>query len=122
MNFHVGFLSSPDELKGAVDQSKKIDFIKESSLTLLGNAQNLTQVVLTGVCHRYPDLNFVSVENGAGWLPFLGEAMEASESPSPRDVMERSLRGVPDETAGQVLQHTATKLYNLEPPARNGAA
>ena len=25
MNFHVGFLSTEDELKGAVDQSKKLD-------------------------------------------------------------------------------------------------
>jgi hypothetical protein len=36
--------------------------------------------------------------------------------------MERSLRGVPDEIAGKVLQHTATKLDNLEPPARPGPA
>ncbi len=43
---------------------------------LLGNAQNIAEVVLSGVCHRYPDLNFVSVENGAGWLPFLGESMD----------------------------------------------
>jgi uncharacterized protein len=169
-------------LKGAVDQSKKIDFTIESSLTLLGNAQNITEVVLSGVCHRYPDLKFVSVENGAGWLPFLGEAMywqwlnvgahkefperllpseylrrqifgmywfereslravidlladnlmfetdfphatslspgPASESPSPRDVMERSLGGLSDEIIGKVLQHTATKLYNLEAPVR----
>src|SRR6266699_2811340 len=183
MNFHVGFLSSPDELKGAVDQSKKIDFTKESSLTLLGNAENITEVVLSGVCQRYPDLKFVSVENGAGWLPFLGEAMDwqwlnvgahkefperllpseymrrqifgmywfereslravidlladnlmfetdfphatslspgpASESPSPREVMERSLGGLSDEIIGKVLQHTATKLYNLDPPVRN---
>ena len=33
-------------------------------------------MVLSGVCHRYPELKFVSVENGAGWLPFLGEAMD----------------------------------------------
>ena len=182
MNFHVGFLATDDELKGAVDQSQKLDFTKESALVLLGNAQNITEVVVSGVCHRYPDLKFVSVENGAGWLPFLGEAMDwqwlnvgahkeypdrllpseylrrqiygmywfeqqsvravidqladnlmfetdfphatslspgpASESPSPRDVMERSLAGVPDEIVGKVLQHTATKLYNLEPPAR----
>lgn len=64
MNFHVGFLSSPDELKGAVDQSKKLDFTKESSLTLLGNAQNIAEVVPSGVCHRYPELKFVSVQNG----------------------------------------------------------
>src|SRR5690606_11256618 len=182
LNFHVGFLEAPEDLKGAVDQSKKMDFTRESSLVLLGNARNIAEVVLSGVCHRYPDLSFVSVENGAGWLPFLGEAMDwqwlnvgahkdhperllpseylyrqvhgtlwfesdavrpvldqlartlmfetafppapslspgpASESPSPRDVVERALAGVPDEIAGQVLQHTATRLYHLEAPVR----
>ncbi|SHM65183.1 amidohydrolase family protein [Cryptosporangium aurantiacum] len=182
LNFHVGFLSAPEELSGAVDQSKKEDFTKESSLVLLGNAQNIAEVVLTGVCDRYPDLKFVSVENGAGWLPFLAETMDwqwknvgahkdfpdrllpseymqrqiygmfwyeqqamrsvidligdnlmfetdfphatslspgpASESPSPRDVMERALGGLPEQTIGKVLQHTATKLYHLDPPDR----
>jgi predicted TIM-barrel fold metal-dependent hydrolase len=183
LNFHVGFLASSDDLKGAVDQSKKLDFTRESSLVLLGNAQNVAEVVLSGVCHRYPDLNFVSVENGAGWLPFLGESMDwqwlnvgahkdypdrllpseymkrqiygmywfehqamravldqlednlmfesdfphatslspgpASESPSPRQVMETSLAGVPEHVVAKVLQGTATRLYNLEPPVRN---
>ncbi|TDC70731.1 amidohydrolase [Actinomadura sp. GC306] len=182
MNFHVGFLAAPEHLKGAVDQSKKLDFTRESSLVLLGNAQNIAEVILSGVCHRYPDLKFVSVENGAGWLPFLGETMDwqwlnvgahkdypermlpseylrrqifgmywferrsvravideladnlmfetdfphatslspgpASESPSPRDVIEESLAGLPDEIAGKVLQHTATRLYHLDPPQR----
>ena len=182
MNFHVGFLSSDDDLKGAVDQSRKLDFTRESSLVLLGNAQNVAEVVLSGVCDRYPDLNFVSVENGAGWLPFLAESMDwqwlnvgahkdypdrllpseymrrqiygmywferealrpvidqlsdnlmfeidfphatslspgpASESPSPREVIERSLAGLSDEVVGKVLQHTATELYQLEPPVR----
>lgn len=182
MNFHVGFLNDPEDLKGAVDQSKKMDFTRESSLVLLGNAQNIAEVILSGVCHRYPDLDFVSVENGAGWLPFLGESMDwqwrnvgahkdhperllpseylyrqiygmywfeqdavrsvmhkladnlmfetdfphatslspgpASESPSPRDVIETSLAGIDEATVGKVLQHTATKLYQLEPPVR----
>lgn len=183
MNFHVGFLESPDNLKGAVDQSKKLDFTKESALVLLGNAQNVAEVVVSGVCHRYPDLKFVSVENGAGWLPFLGESMDwqwlnvgahkeypermlpseymrrqifgmfwferqsvravidqladnlmfetdfphatslspgpASESPSPRDVIDRALGDLPDEIVGKVLQHTATKLYHLPEPVRS---
>src|SRR5262249_7331726 len=54
LNFHVGFLNSPDELKGAVDQSRKLDATRESALVLLGNAQNIAEVVLSGVCHRYP--------------------------------------------------------------------
>jgi predicted TIM-barrel fold metal-dependent hydrolase len=182
MNFHVGFLATDDDLKGAVDQSQKLDFTMESALVLLGNAQNITEVIASGVCHRYPDLNFVSVENGAGWLPFLGEAMDwqwlnvgahkeyperllpseylrrqiygmywfekksvravideladnlmfetdfphatslspgpASESPSPRVVMEESLAGISEDIIAKVLQGTATRLYNLEPPVR----
>jgi predicted TIM-barrel fold metal-dependent hydrolase len=42
----------------------------------------------------------------------------ASESPSPRDVVERSLGGLPDAVVGKVLQHTATALYHLDPPLR----
>ena len=172
----------PGRCEGVPVAAPPLDFTKESSLTLLGNAQNITEVVLSGVCHRYPELKFVSVENGAGWLPFLGEAKDwqwlnvgahkeyperllpseylrrqifgmywfereslrsvidlladnlmfetdfphatslspgpASESPSPREVVQRSLGNVPDETAGKVLQHTATRLYHLEPPVR----
>jgi uncharacterized protein len=42
----------------------------------------------------------------------------ASESPSPREVIERSLGGLPDDIIGKVLQHTATELYHLDPPQR----
>jgi uncharacterized protein len=182
MNFHVGFLASSDDTKLAADQSKKLDYARDTTLNLIGNAQNIAEVVMSGVCHRYPDLKFVSVENGAGWLPFLAESMDwqwlnvgahkdyperllpseylrrqifgmywfeqasmrsvldllgdnlmfetdfphatslspgpASESPNPRDVVERSLVGLPDEVVGKVLQHTATKLYHLDPPVR----
>ena len=45
-----------------------------SSLTMMGNARTSPRS-LSGV-HRYPDLDFVSVENGVGWLPFLGESMD----------------------------------------------
>jgi len=35
--------------------------------------------------------------------------------------MERALGGLPEKTVGKVLQHTATKLYNLEAPLRPSA-
>jgi predicted TIM-barrel fold metal-dependent hydrolase len=181
INFHVEFLASKAELKQQTQMVERISFTRESSLGLLSNARDVAEVVLTGVCHRYPGLRFVSVENGAGWLPFLSESMEwqwlnvgahksfperlvpgeylrrqvfgmywferasmravvqlgdnlmfetdfphptslspgpASEWPNPREVMERSLGGLPDEVVGKVLQHTATAIYRPEPPER----
>ena len=29
-----------------------------------------------GICHRFPDLNFVSVESGVGWIPYALEALD----------------------------------------------
>jgi len=36
----------------------------------MGNAATLAKLTCGGVCHRFPDLNFVSVESGIGWIPF----------------------------------------------------
>ncbi len=33
--------------------------------------------------------------------------------------MESALGDMPDEIAGKVLQHTATRLYQLDPPVRS---
>jgi hypothetical protein len=42
----------------------------------------------------------------------------ASASPPPRDVIERSLGGLPDATVGKVLQYNAERLFGLEPAVR----
>jgi predicted TIM-barrel fold metal-dependent hydrolase len=33
-------------------------------------------IILSGMCHRFPKLNFVSVESGVGWVPFVLEALD----------------------------------------------
>jgi predicted TIM-barrel fold metal-dependent hydrolase len=33
-------------------------------------------VIVTGLCHKHPKLNIVSVESGVGWVPFLLEALD----------------------------------------------
>ena len=40
------------------------------------NASAITSLVFGGICQRFPDLKFVSVESGVGWIPFLLEAMD----------------------------------------------
>jgi predicted TIM-barrel fold metal-dependent hydrolase len=36
----------------------------------MANVRVIANLITGGVCHRFPDLNFVSVESGVGWLPF----------------------------------------------------
>jgi hypothetical protein len=37
--------------------------------TIMGNVRVVSDIVCTGLCHKYPGINFVSVESGASWLP-----------------------------------------------------
>jgi uncharacterized protein len=79
LNFHIGFgLNTGRDLVGtwAGSQMTSADRAGMACLTFLANARTITEVVTSGLCHRYPDMKFVSVESGASWLPFLVEAMD----------------------------------------------
>jgi len=45
-------------------------------LFTMQNSRTITQLVIGGICHRFPKLNFVSVESGVGWLPFAVDMMD----------------------------------------------
>jgi predicted TIM-barrel fold metal-dependent hydrolase len=42
----------------------------------LGNARTIAQLVCGGICHRFPELDFVSVESGIGWVPFALDSLD----------------------------------------------
>ena len=42
----------------------------------LKNAVQMSDLLLSGVLQRYPDIQFVSVESGIGWVPFVLEACD----------------------------------------------
>jgi predicted TIM-barrel fold metal-dependent hydrolase len=42
----------------------------------MGNARTIAQLICGGICHRFPGVNFVSVESGIGWLPFAVAALD----------------------------------------------
>ncbi|MCU4186639.1 amidohydrolase [Acidiferrimicrobium sp. IK] len=42
----------------------------------LGNAKTVATIINGGICHRFPDLKFVSVESGVGWVPFALQALD----------------------------------------------
>ncbi len=50
-----------------------------SSIELfMGNGIQVADLLLSGVLPRFPDLKFVSVESGVGWIPFVLEAVDYS--------------------------------------------
>lgn len=54
----------------------KAGFARVSALAFIGNALGISEIICGGVCHRFPTLDFVSVESGAGWVPALVEALD----------------------------------------------
>jgi predicted TIM-barrel fold metal-dependent hydrolase len=42
----------------------------------LSNARTIANLVCGGICHRFPELDFVSVESGVGWIPFALDALD----------------------------------------------
>jgi len=42
----------------------------------MSNARVLSNLIVGGVTERFPELKFVSVESGIGWLPFFLELLD----------------------------------------------
>jgi uncharacterized protein len=47
-----------------------------ASGALLGGATTITDLIFGGVLERFPDLKWVLVESGIGWIPFVLESMD----------------------------------------------
>jgi predicted TIM-barrel fold metal-dependent hydrolase len=74
--FHIGFSQlTAAETKNfeAVDAT---DITKNATLFMLGNASGIVEVIMSGVAHRFPRLNFVSIESGFGYIPYLLESLD----------------------------------------------
>jgi predicted TIM-barrel fold metal-dependent hydrolase len=53
-----------------------VNFAEKTAHGLLGNVRTITCIAMRGVCHRFPRLKFVSVESGAGYLPYVIQNMD----------------------------------------------
>jgi predicted TIM-barrel fold metal-dependent hydrolase len=83
VNFHIGSGTSQDVAaswwgarEGDVpgfDGPKAAYF---SVSLFMANFRQIANLILTGVLDRYPELRFVSVESGVGWIPFVIESLE----------------------------------------------
>ncbi len=46
------------------------------TLLFVGNSRVVVNIICSGMLERFPELKIVSVESGAGWVPFILEALE----------------------------------------------
>jgi predicted TIM-barrel fold metal-dependent hydrolase len=79
INFHIasGDNTSRDEANKIEDYMGEVPAYAVSPvLFFLGNARAIVHLIGSGICHRFPKLNFVSVESGIGWLPFVLGALD----------------------------------------------
>lgn len=49
---------------------------RASTQILLGSADQVTDLVMSGILPRFPELTFVAVESGIGWAPFVMETCD----------------------------------------------
>ena len=76
VNFHVG---SGNNIGGQMiwDGYGPQRYLATISVSLfMVQCKTIMNLIFSGLLDRYPNLNFVSVESGIGWIPFLLEAME----------------------------------------------
>lgn len=101
VNFHIGasttteswFFSSTWPERNADEQ-----MAMGGLMLFIGNLRVLGNILLSRFLERYPTLKIVSVESGAGWIPYLLEGLEymsaeagLTYTPSPTEVFKRQI-------------------------------
>lgn len=79
INLHVGVGWTEEDFKNTVRHGAKFDLRVQTARTALGfmsNASTISDLMLSGVCERFPRLDFISVESGFGWIPFVLESLD----------------------------------------------
>ena len=180
INFHIASGDMSGLTAGFPGNGRQANYAKATVMFFLDNSKAVMEVIVSGLCHRYPRLNFVSVESGVGWIPFVLEALDwqwlnsgckqehpemdllpseyfkrqvygcfwfergsakaaidligpdnllyetdfphptsmspgpASYAVNPRDFIEQTLAGLPEDALRKVLHDNAARLYHLD--------
>ena len=76
ISFHIGSGDISDIANDSAGMGTKANFSRGGSLALLDNQNCLANLLFGGVCARFPELDFVSVESGVGWLQCVLEMFD----------------------------------------------
>jgi predicted TIM-barrel fold metal-dependent hydrolase len=73
INFHIGSGNIP---MFGTDTGRHLGYAWTGTMLFNLNASAIASLIFGGICQRFPTLEFVSVESGVGWIPFLLESMD----------------------------------------------
>jgi predicted TIM-barrel fold metal-dependent hydrolase len=77
ITFHLGFSTATEEvMEQAMAITDMRDFTIHVSMFMLGNAGDIAEVVMSGLCDRFPTLKFASIESGYGYIPYLMQSLD----------------------------------------------
>jgi predicted TIM-barrel fold metal-dependent hydrolase len=78
INFHVGVGNTAEEIAQAMNRDGYDPAFNaaRSSMSFISNARTLGLLLTSGLCVRFPRLDFVSVESGFGYVPFLLDSLD----------------------------------------------
>ncbi|MBW1883994.1 MAG: amidohydrolase [Deltaproteobacteria bacterium] len=76
INFHIGAGAVGDLLGGGAGLGIRTGLARICTQLFMDNANCIADIIFAGVCHRFPKLNFVSVESGVSWLMFALEGFD----------------------------------------------
>ena len=74
VNFHIGSGKITNPCWEGYELPRQLAVMSVG--VIMSNLNCLTNLIFSGLLDRFPALNFVSVESGVGWVPFLLEACE----------------------------------------------
>jgi predicted TIM-barrel fold metal-dependent hydrolase len=78
INFHIGASEQAMDwmgMQGWPGLSFEMRAALGGSMLFLNNGRVVGNLILSGLLDRYPNLKFVSVESGIGWIPFILESL-----------------------------------------------
>jgi predicted TIM-barrel fold metal-dependent hydrolase len=76
VNFHIGAGGKIAEQVVWEGYSPQRRLAATSVALFIVQFRTVMNLILSGLLERYPTLNFISVESGIGWIPFVIEALE----------------------------------------------
>ncbi len=76
INFHIGSGNPVDTHGGFAGNGSQANYSAGTVRFFMDNMNGIMEILISGICHRHPNLNFVSVESGVGWVPYVLEALD----------------------------------------------